>query len=62
MSRTTASIYRIKNELDKVSGLDGIVADRMEELEKYIGKMIDDILNNHSNASIFDYFGKNEIE
>lgn len=60
MSRTTASIYRITNELDKVSGLDGIVADRMEELEKHVVEMVDNILNNHSNASIFDYFGKNE--
>lgn len=62
MSRTTAGIMRINQELDKISGLDGIVADKIEELEKYVKEMVSDILNNHSEASIFTYSGnlKNE--
>lgn len=57
MSRTTAGIMRINQELDKISGLDGIVADKIEILEKEVKKMVSDILKNHSEASIFDYDG-----
>lgn len=58
MSRTTASIMRINKELDKISGLDGIVADMVEQKETEIKKMVECILKNYPNASIFDYFGK----
>lgn len=58
MSRVTAGIMRINKELDKISGLDGIVADRIEELEKQVKEMVVDILDNHSEASIFNYEGK----
>lgn len=57
MSRVTAGIMRINQELDKISGLDEIVADKIEELEKYVKKMVSDILDNHSEASIFNYLG-----
>lgn len=57
MSRTTAGIMRINQELDKISGLDGIVSDKIEELERQIKTMVSDILENHSKASIFDYYG-----
>lgn len=57
MSRTTAGIMRINQELDKISGLDGIVADKIEELEKQVKIIVSDILENHSEASIFDYEG-----
>lgn len=57
MSRTTRSIMRINQELDKISGLDGIVADKMEKLENKIKRMVSDILENHSEASIFNYWG-----
>lgn len=57
MSRTTAGIMRIKQELDKISGLNGIVSDKIEELEKQIKIMVSDILENHSEASMFDYYG-----
>lgn len=60
MSRTTASIMRINQELDKISGLDGIVADKMEKLENQIKRMVSDILENHSKASIFNYWGNNK--
>lgn len=60
MSRTTASIMRINQELDKISGLDGIVADKMEKLENRIKRMVSDILENHSKASIFNYWGNNK--
>ena len=58
MSRTTAGIMRINRELDKISGLDGIVADKIEDLEKQVKNMVSDILDNHSEASIFNYEGK----
>lgn len=58
MSRTTASIWRISQELDKISGLDGIVADKVEQKEMEIKEMVKDILENHSEASIFNYDGK----
>ena len=57
MSRVTAGIMRINQELDKISGLDGIVADKIEMLEKQIKIMVSDILENHSEANIFNYFG-----
>lgn len=59
MSRTTASIMRINKQLDKVSGLDGIVAGKMEELEQSVKMMVKDVLENHSEASIFNYDGNN---
>ena len=49
---------RINRELDKISGLDGIVADMVEQKESEIKKMVECILKNYSNASVFDYFGK----
>lgn len=57
MSRTTASIMRINQQLDKISGLDGIAADLIEHKEKEIEKMVKYILNEHPNANIFDYNG-----
>lgn len=51
MSRTTASIMRINEQLDRISGLDGIVADMVEEKEKEITKMVYNILDNHSENS-----------
>lgn len=44
MSRTTASIMRINKELDKISGLDCIVADMVEQKEHEIKKMVECIL------------------
>lgn len=61
MSRTTAGIMRINQELDKISGLDGIVADKIEELEKAVKTMVSDILNNNSEASLFNYEGQTKI-
>lgn len=58
MSRTTASIVRIDRELDKISKLDGIVAGMVEQKEHEIKKMVECILKNYPNASVFDYFGK----
>lgn len=57
MSRTTAGIMRINQELDKISGLSGIVSDKIEELEKQVKTIVSDILENHSEANIFDYYG-----
>lgn len=60
MSRTTAGIMRINQELDKISGLDGIVADKIEELEKQVKVMVSDVLDNHSEASLFNYWGNSK--
>lgn len=57
MSRTTAGIMRISQELDNISGLDGIVADKIEALEKQVKAMVSAILENHSEASVFNYYG-----
>ncbi len=57
MSRTTAGIMRINQELDKISGLGGIVSEKIEELENQIRTMVSDILENHSEAGMFDYYG-----
>lgn len=57
MSRTTAGIMRINQELDKISGLSGIVSDTIEELERQVKTMVSGILENHSEANIFDYYG-----
>ena len=57
MSRTTVGIMRINQELDKISGLGGIVSEKIEELENQIRTMVSDILENHSEASMFDYYG-----
>lgn len=57
MSRTTAGIMAINQELDKISGLGGIVSDKIEELERQVKSMVTDILENHSEASMFDYYG-----
>ncbi len=60
MSRTTKGIMKINQELDKISGLDGIVADKIEELEKTVKTMVSDILENHSEASLFNYWGNSK--
>lgn len=57
MSRVTAGIERINQELGKISGLGGIASDRVEELEKQVSEMVTDILKNHSQANMFDYHG-----
>lgn len=60
MSKVTAGIMRINQELDKISGLDGIVSDKIAELETYVKEMVSDILENHSEASLFNYWGNNK--
>lgn len=54
MSKVTAGIMRINQELDKISGLDGIVVDKIAKLETEVKEMVSDILENHSEASIFN--------
>lgn len=57
MSRTTRNINQITQELDRISGLDGIVADKMENLADEVHSIVEEILTNHSKASLFDYYG-----
>ena len=57
MSRTTKAISIITEELNKVSGLTGIVSDMMEKLAEDVTLMVQDILENHPNANYFDYNG-----
>ena len=54
MSRTTACINRINKELDKISGLDDIVANKLEDLEKDVKKIVSDILDNTSEVDIIE--------
>ena len=56
MSRTTRNINQITQELDRISGLDGIVADKMENLADEVHSIVEEILTNHSKASLFDYY------
>lgn len=58
MSRTTRNINYITKELDRISGLDGIVADKTEKLAIEVHEMVEDILKNHSEANLFNYDGK----
>ena len=58
MSRTTRNISYITKELDRISGLDGIVADKTEKLAIEVHEMVEDILKNHSEANLFNYDGK----
>ena len=51
---------RINQELDKISELDGIVADKIAGLETEVKEMVSDILENHSEASTFNYWGNNK--
>ena len=47
MSRTTACIMRINEQLDRISGLDGPVADLLENEERRISKIVDRVLKAH---------------
>lgn len=58
MSRTTRNISYITKELDRISGLDGIVADKTEKLANEVHEMVEDILKNCSEASLFNYDGQ----
>lgn len=60
MSKVTEGIVRINQELDKISGLDGIAADKIAGLETEVKEMVFDILENHSEASTFNYWGNNK--
>lgn len=46
MSRTTRNINQITQELDRISGLDGIVADKMENLADEVHSIVEEILTN----------------
>ena len=59
MSKVTAGINRINQELDKISGMDGIAADKIAELETYVKEMVSDLLEYHSDANVFNYDGNN---
>lgn len=62
MSRTDRNIYIIAQELNKISGLDGIVADKIEELAQQVKNVVSDILKNYSGANLFDYYGEDKDE
>lgn len=54
MSRATECIDRINKELNKISGLDDIVANKLEDLEKDVKKIVSDILDNTSEIDIIE--------
>lgn len=57
MSRTTACINRIKKQLDRISGLDGFVAEILNIEERHITEVVDMILRNYNGADICHYYG-----
>lgn len=57
MSKTTVAIQKIKQDLDSISGLDGIVGDWVVWLSEKIHKDVLDILNNYPEASLLNYCG-----
>ena len=46
MSRTTAAINKIKENIDSISGLDGNVADFMEGIESITRMFAEQVLSN----------------
>ncbi len=62
MSRVNQAIHKIEKDLARISGLDGIAADFMELKAAEIHTFVEYVLENHRNANIFDYFGKEEDE
>lgn len=57
MSKATKAINQIQKDLDSVSGLDGVVGDFMEILQKDIHSKVVFIKNNFPEANVFDYYG-----
>lgn len=58
MSRTTAAINRIKEDLDRISGLTGLASDVLEIKADEIHAMVEWILNDYQASSEdedFDY-------
>ena len=60
MSRVTKAIMLINKDLDSISGLDGIVAEIIINIQKDIHNQVEIIKQNFSNANIFDYYGGQE--
>ena len=58
ISRTTRNINCITTDLDKISELDGIVADKVEKLVNEVHAMVEDALQNHSEASVLNHEDK----
>lgn len=62
MSRTTKSIRRINLALNSIGGLGGIVSDIMEEKANEIERMVEYIKKEHSEASLFNHYGRTSID
>ena len=58
ISRTTRNINCITTDLDRISELDGIVADKVEKLANEVHAMVEDALQNHSEASVLNHEDK----
>lgn len=56
MSRTTKSINQIKADLDRISGLDGTVADTLEQLARDVHKIVEEIEANISDDDKGSFF------
>ena len=57
MSRTNQAINSIKEDLDSISGLDGIVADILEIMQEDIHNRVLFIRDNFPEANLFNYYG-----
>jgi len=62
VSRVTVAINKIAKDLDKISGLDGVVAEYLEMTEEKIAMDVKYILDNHSESNLFNYYGQKEGE
>lgn len=58
MSKVTEGIMRINQELDKISELDGIVADKIAGLETEVKEMVSDIFRKSLRSKYFQLLGK----
>ena len=55
MSETTKYIMKINNDLDKISGLDGIVSEKIKNLASQVHEMVVDILSNDTDSNNDSY-------
>lgn len=51
MSETTKYIMQINNDLDKISGLNGIVSEKIKNLANQVHEMVVDILSNNTDSN-----------
>lgn len=51
MSETTKHIMQINSDLNKISGLDGIISEKIKNLANQVHEMVVDILSNNTDSN-----------